>query len=106
MSIQALVQRRAGRRHLQAQRAGKEGITAKCLDGIEIALALAQQGQVAFEDGVVANPRANRKGALDQPIGLDMRQIFVHQSQTGVRGQASRAALESGIHSSIISLVG
>lgn len=57
IGIQALVQRGFGGRCTQAQCAGnKEGITMKCFDGIEITLALAQEGQVALEDGVVANP--------------------------------------------------
>lgn len=81
MGVHALAQRRARRRNRQRQGTGKEGIAAKVLDGVKVTLALAQQGQVAFEDGAVGDARAHGKARIDQGGQVDVFEILPHQSQ-------------------------
>jgi hypothetical protein len=65
LGIEALAKGGARGRLRQAQRAQREGARAQRLDGLEVALALAQQPQVASHDVAVGDARAHREGRVD-----------------------------------------
>lgn len=94
MAVQALAQRGARRHGAQAQRTGKEGIAAMRLDGIKVALALAQEGQVALDDGAAGHARAHGKGGIDQGVQIDMCQILAHQGEAGLGAQVVEQSLD------------
>jgi hypothetical protein len=83
LGIEALAKRGARGRLRQAQRAQCEGAGSQRLDGLEVALALAQQPQVASYDVAVGDAGAHREGRVDQGIEVDALQILPDERQTG-----------------------
>lgn len=72
------------RNRCKPQRAHKEGIIAEVLDGLEVILAQAQQGQVAFDDVAIGIPRANRESRIDHGVEIDLLEILAKKCQSGV----------------------
>jgi hypothetical protein len=83
LGIETLAKRGARGRLRQAQRAQREGARAQRLDGLEVALALAQQPQVASHDVAVGDARAHREGRVDEGVEVDALQILPDERQTG-----------------------
>ena len=88
LRVHALAQRRAGGQQRDAQRLLVELLASMALDGVEVALALHQQPQVAAQDVAVAHAGAYRQRRV-QPCqhrrqGL---QVVPHQGQASHRGE-------------------
>jgi hypothetical protein len=97
LGIEALAKGGARGRLRQAQGAQREGARAQRLDGLEVALALAQQPQDASHDVAVGDARAHREGRVDQGIEVDALQILPDERQTGVRDQVVGQLLDDEV---------
>ena len=84
MRVHALAQRRARRNAAQAQRTLEEGVVSKALNRIKVALAQAQQRELAFEDLAVGDARAHRKLRIDQRIDVDASEVLADERQSGM----------------------
>ena len=87
-AVHALAQRRAGGQQADAQGLLEERVAAKVLDGVEVALALREQAQVAAYDVAAGHAGAHRQSGIDAfEHGAQPLQMLAHQRQaaTGVR---------------------
>jgi hypothetical protein len=83
LGIEALAQGGA-RRHLhQPQGAQRKGAGPQRLDGLEVALAHAQQPEVASKDVAVGDAAADGEGGIDQGVEVDALEVLPDQRQAG-----------------------
>jgi hypothetical protein len=86
LGVEPLAQRRAGRQQLDAQRLLEERVAAESLHGVEVALALHQQTDVAAHDVAAAHAAAHRQRRIEPaPRRLQRLQVVTHQRQSGHR---------------------
>lgn len=84
VGVHALAQRRTRWNNAKTQRTLEEGVVAKTLNGVKVALAQTQKGKVAFENFTVGNPRAHGKYRIDQRIDVDAFEVFANKRQACV----------------------
>ena len=86
--IHALAQRGAGGQPATAQRLPEERVATEVLDGVEVALALHEQAQVAANDVAVDNTALERQSSIEpRDCGLQGRQVVANKGQPGHRGK-------------------
>ena len=100
--VHALAQGRARGNSAQAQRTLEEGVVSKVLDRVKVALAQTQQGEIAFENLAVGNPRAHRKLRIDQRI--DAFEIFANERQSGMGAEVVGQFFDNKIVESLVNL--
>ena len=99
VSVQALPERGTRRHSRQAHGTHEESIIATfaasiLLDGLEIILALHQQGQVGLEDGAVGMAAPDRKRRVDQCVDVDLPQRLAHQGHARLTAKVVGELLE------------
>lgn len=88
MAIHVLTQRQTRRRHTDALRPGKEAVSRKRLDGIEVGLTLYQQAQMAFDDVAVGDAvAAYGKLVINTVADVKACHVVAHQGKVRVGGQ-------------------
>jgi hypothetical protein len=97
LGIEALAKRGARGRLRQAQGAQREGARAQRLDGLEVALALAQQPEVASHDVVVGDAGAQREGRVDQDAEVDGLKVPPDERQTGAGAEIAGQFLDDEV---------
>jgi len=96
LGVQALAQRGRRRHPGQPQRVPEEPITSKAFDGIEVALALREQADIAAHQGAGRQPAAARPlgvQALEQ--GIETLEMVTDKSQTGHRREVITELLDA-----------
>jgi len=97
MRVHALAQGRARGSSAQAQRTLEEGVVSKALDRVKVTLAQTQQGEIAFEDLTVGDPRAHGKLLVDQRIDVNALEVFADKSQSGMGAEVIGQFLDNKI---------
>ena len=70
------------RRHcVQSQCTLEDGVVAKALDGVEVAFAHAQEGEVALENLAVGHPRAYGELQIDKGVDVNALEVFTDKGK-------------------------
>ena len=88
MGVQTLAQSRARGHHANIERLGKEVVTPKFFNRIEVVLALHQQTQVGLQNIAVGDAAdTDRKFAVKGRINFQAFEVLPRQRQSGVGGE-------------------
>jgi len=97
MRVHTLAQCRARGNSAQSQRTLEEGVVSKALDRIKVAFTQTQQGEIAFEDLTVGDPRAHGKLRIDQRIDVNALEVFADKRQSGMGAEVVGQFLDNKI---------